>query len=231
MRKCVVFISFIIFGNTTHALDFQEAKKMLSKIHRDHDQQKTVYCGCEYSGNKIDLKSCGYKTQKNAKRASRLEWEHIVPISAIGQSFSEWRNGNKALCGSKKGRTCAKNNDRFAQIEGDMHNLWPEIGELNGLRSNFPIAALSGSNYDFGSCKAKIKDKKFEPQLNKGLVARVYLYMDDAYPGHGIISTKNRKLVEAWDKTYPPSDWECERETIVSKIQGKSNKFVFSRCK
>lgn len=230
MKHAIIFLSMLFLSIESHSMDFNEAKRELIKIHKSHNQQKTIYCGCSYSGKTIDLQSCGYKTQKNPKRAARLEWEHVVPISAIGQSFQEWREGNKKLCKNKKGRSCAKMNPKFAEIEGDMHNLWPEIGELNGLRSNFPIAALSTSQYNFGSCKSKIDGRKFMPAMNKGLVARVYLYMDFKYPGHGVISNKNKKLVDAWNEENPPSPWECEREKIVGKIQGNRNKFVVERC-
>jgi len=35
--------------------------------------------------------------------------------------------------------------------------------------------------------------------------------MDSAYPDRGIVSKKNRKMFEAWDKEDPVDDWECER--------------------
>ena len=50
--------------------------------------------------------------------------------------------------------------------------------------------------------------------------------MDWAYPGHGIISKKNRKLFEAWDKGDPVDAWECERCGRIEGIQGNENPFV-----
>lgn len=212
-------------------LKFSDSKKILEKIHKEHGETTTIYCGCKYSNKTIDLKSCGYVKQTKGDRAYRKEWEHVAAAQSFGQSFKEWRDGNPSLCGKSRGRKCAAKNDLFAEMEGDMHNLWPEIGELNGLRSNYPMASLSTSDYDFGGCKAKISGKKFEPQLNKGLVARTHLYMDSQYPGRGIVSDKNRKLFEAWDAQFPPSAWECKRERIVSKIQKKENLFTKRKCR
>ncbi|WP_416379996.1 endonuclease [Gilliamella sp. B3172] len=33
------------------------------------------------------------------------------------------------------------------------------------------------------------------------------------------------KLMTAWNKKYPPSNWECERNKLIEKIQD-NNKFV-----
>ena len=104
-------------------------------------------------------------------------------------------------------------------------------GELNGLRSNYSMAAITGSDYDFGGCKAKLQDRKFEPMdMAKGIVARTYMYMDGAYPNRGIISDKNRKLFEAWDKMYPVTPWECEKAKMVEKVQKNVNQVLKERC-
>lgn len=217
--------------------NFSMAKKMAQKIHAEHPY--TIYCGCKYNGKTIDLRSCGYKVHKDAKRASRLEWEHVVPAEAFGQSFVEWREGSSACIkrGKKfKGRKCAGTNPEFARMEADLYNLWPEIGELNGLRNNYSMAALSEgargpASYSFGGCKAVIDNKKFEPMdLAKGIVARTYMYMDQAYPGRGIISGKNEKLFAAWDKQFPVTEWECRRGLKIAKVQGNINPILRNSC-
>lgn len=217
---------------------FAEAKKIAHKLHQEHPY--TLYCGCKYSGKVVDLKTCGYKVRKDAKRASRLEWEHVVPAEAFGKSFVEWREGAKACVKKKKafkGRKCAEKNPEFARMEADLYNLQPEIGELNGLRSNFSMAALGGAarhpaSRSFGGCKAVIADKKFEPMdAAKGIVARTYLYMHQAYPKRGIISEKNEKLFAAWDKEFPVTEWECKRADKIRAAQGNENPVLAERYK
>lgn len=212
---------------------FREAKKVAHRIHDEYPE--TIYCGCDYKENRIDLASCGYKIHKDAKRAGRLEWEHVVPAEAFGQSFKEWREGD-ARCVRKgrayHGRKCAEKNHDFNLMESDLYNLWPEVGELNGLRSNFSMAEISGPALSFGKCSAKIQDRKFEPMdAAKGIVARVYLYMEQAYPGHGVISDKNRKLFEAWDQTHPVTPRECKVGRKVFELQHRPNPVLASRCK
>ena len=238
--KFIVYLALLIglsvsasASGNQNIKNFSEAKKIAVKIHQDH--QVTIYCPCKYSGKTIDLKSCGYEIYKDSKRASRLEWEHVVPAEAFGNSFAEWREGSNQCIkksGYKfKGRKCAKTNLEFNRIESDLYNLWPVIGELNGLRSNFSMAQISGEAQSFGSCKAKIQNHKFEPMdIDKGIVARVYLYMDLSYPNRGIISQKNKKLFDSWDATYPVNKWECERAKIIESIQGNRNQILSARC-
>jgi deoxyribonuclease-1 len=222
-------------GNTTiHS--FAKAKKLALELHLEHPF--TIYCGCRYEGKKIDLKSCGYRPHKNAKRAGRLEWEHVVPAENFGRSFSEWRNPPEhCVKKHKKSRKCAETNPEFAHMEADLYNLWPEIGELNGLRNNYSMEALGGAERNppsksFGGCRAVVSGKKFEPMDQaKGIVARVYLYMDLSYPGRGVISNKNRKLFEAWDKQFPVTPWECRRAEKIRRVQGNENPVLAARCK
>ena len=208
-------------------MDFNEAKRLITEIQKKNPY--TIYCHCRYEGKAIDLKSCDYQIKNDEKRASRLEWEHVVPAENFGRSFVEWRKGIPGC--SRKGRQCARENQDFNFMEADLYNLWPEVGELNGLRSNYNMAELTGEG-QFGGCKAKIEDRKFEPMdFAKGRVARVYMYMNSVYPQADIISDKNRKLFDAWDKMYPVDAWECERTRLIEEIQGNSNDVVLSRCK
>ena len=200
----------------------------------------TVYCPCKYLGKKIDLASCNYEIHKDAKRAARLEWEHIVPAENFGKSFIEWREGVPA-CKKPNGkkmphRKCAETNAEFRHMEGDLYNLWPIVGEVNGLRNNYSMAEIADSEsyITFGGCQARVitKQKRFMPMAaDKGIVARTYFYMDASYPQHKVLSDQRRKLFEVWNKQNPPSDWECRRAEKIEAIQGNENTFVKSACK
>jgi deoxyribonuclease I len=221
-------------GNSTNT-SFNKAKKiLLREVYRDH--QVTFYCGCPFDNAKQILPSDKYTPKKEGKRAHRLEWEHIVPAHAFGQSFPEWRNGDLE-CRTKKGkvfkgRNCArKMSKKFRYMEADMYNLVPAIGEINGLRSNYSYAMIPGEKRKFGNCDMEIQDRKAEPPPDKrGDIARTYFYMNWAYPGHGVISKKNRKLFKAWNKQDPVDDWECERDRRIEKIQGNENPYVKKAC-
>jgi deoxyribonuclease I len=221
--KTFTIVLFSLFSITA-AADFNQTKKFLNKNTHLYGN-KTIYCGCKVVGKKIDLASCGYKVQSNQKRAERLEWEHVVPAEAFGNSFSEWRSGASGC--SSKGRKCAQSNPQFREMEGDVYNLFPEIGELNGLRSNYSMAELSSSDRDFGGCKVKLSDRKFTPGVEaKGIVARTYLNFNNRYPGRGIVSGKNENLFAAWNKMYPLTKAECDRYKSLQSFAGYPHLFL-----
>ena len=133
-----------------------------------------------------------YTPKRSNKRSKRIEWEHIVPAHAFGQSFKEWRDGDPDCVNKKgkpfKGRNCARKAAiPYRYMEADMHNLVPTVGEINGLRSNYSFGMIPGEKRQFGSCDMEIESRTAEPAPHiRGDIARIYMYMDWAYPGHGV---------------------------------------------
>lgn len=215
---------------------FSKVKKLLLlNIYPDH--RLTFYCGCVFDETKrVDFDSCGYVPRKNRKRARRIEWDHVVPAEAFGHSFREWREGDPVCVDNRgfhfKGRKCAEKASRdFRLMQCDMYNLVPVIGEVNGDRKNFSMALIPGEERRYGACDVEIKDRKFEPPpAVRGDIARIYMYMEETYPGHGVISGKNRKLYDAWDREDPVDAWECERAERIRKLQGNVNLVLQARC-
>ena len=169
-------------GNTTND-SFAHAKKILGQVYEGH--RMTLYCGAQYDeqGN-ITLPE-GFTTPKHEKRAQRIEWEHVVPDENFGRAFDEWREGSPECVDNRgkafKGRKCAeKTSMDYRYMQADMYNLYPAIGAVNAMRSNFNFQMLPGEESSFGSCAMKIADRKVEPPaLARGQIARTYFYMQD----------------------------------------------------
>lgn len=213
---------------------FSKAKKQLeTKVYQDN--RVTLYCGALFDVDKNIIPPTGFHTDKYVKRSKRIEWEHIVPAENFGRTFKEWRDGD-ALCvnnkgKSFKGRKCAeKVNDEYRYMQADMHNLFPAIGAVNALRSNYNFQMQPGIESDFGSCAMKIDNRKAEPPVEaRGRIARAYLYMDETYSRYNM-SKSQKQLMNAWDKMYPVSAWECKREKYITDIQKNINTFVQRGC-
>lgn len=225
--------SAISAGNQTNQ-SFNKAKKNLERqVYQDH--RETIYCGAKFDSKKNVLPPAGFETSKYEKRAKRIEWEHVVPAENFGRAFSEWRSGDKECVNSKgkafKGRKCAeKMNIEYRYMQADMHNLFPAIGAVNAMRSNYNFTMLPAVKSDFGSCNMKIDNRKAEPPENaRGRIARTYMYMEQTYPKYKM-SKQQRKLMNAWDKMYPVTAWECERSKRIQKIQENANLVVDGRC-
>lgn len=210
--------------------NFGEAKKLLNKIFKNH--QQTFYCGCSYDKkNQIDPSTCGYTPRKNAQRGERVEWEHIVPAHAFGGSLTCWQ---QPICQregkSYKGRKCCEEQDPlFQSMEGDMHNLVPAVGELNADRSNRIYGMVAGEARVYGACDFEVDFERdvVEPRPEiRGDIARTYFYFEKTYQLP--INDTQRTLFETWAKEDPVDEWELERHNRIKAIQGNGNPFVES---
>jgi deoxyribonuclease-1 len=218
---------------------FDEAKKELGRIYAAASQHIDLYCGCTFlaspgHGMRVDLTSCGYVPARDAARAERIEWEHAVPAAAFGHTFAEWREGHPKCVDAKgkrfRGRKCARMaSAEFARIEADLHNLFPVVGEVNGLRADFPMGVgnSSGGTFHFGACQSAIERGVFMPRPEvRGDLARAYKYMDKSYPERSLIDDVHRAVFDAWDKGDPPDAWERDRNKRIAARQGNSNTFI-----
>ncbi|WP_104628945.1 endonuclease [Helicobacter bizzozeronii] len=223
----MTFLSAFLYAQPQN---FTQAKQRLIKLYEQHpDHQTTFYCQAPFrvvhKGTKTRLeiiKSDKY-TARNAKtkkgktnqRAWRVDWEHIMPAQNFGRHLACWRKGGRKAC---------EKDPTFAKMEGNMFNLVPTIGEVNGDRNNYRYAqAPKNMRYtQYGNCKVytDFKEKRFYPaDYSKGWIARAYLHMSQTY---GInLARAERQLMEAWNKMYPPSAWEIERTKIIEREMGK----------
>ncbi|MGC1025724.1 deoxyribonuclease I [Pantoea agglomerans] len=210
--------------NNYHQNNFQQAKTFAAAINAD--APGSFYCGCkiQWQGKKgiPDLNSCDYQVRKNANRAARIEWEHVMPAWEFGHQRQCWQDGGR--------KNCSKDPD-YRRIETDLHNLQPAVGEVNGDRGNFAYSQWNGSEQQYGQCEMKIdfKLKQAEPPARaRGAIARTYFYMRDQY--HLRISRQQTQLFTAWNKLYPVTIWECERDQRIAKVQGNHNPYVQQAC-
>ncbi len=204
-------------GDVGHR-DFNAAKKVLPRVFAG--MEVDFYCGCAYSGKTVDLDSCGYVPRKNPTRAGRIEWEHVVPASHLGSQRQCWQNGGR--------KNCTATDKLFAQMEGDLNNLVPAVGEVNGDRGNLSYGAWTRNPTTvYGQCQSlpDFKLKRFQPREEvRGRAARISLYMHQRY--NLKMSNQDKQLWCAWAKTYPVDDWERRRDERIIKLQGEGNALV-----
>jgi deoxyribonuclease-1 len=239
MKTLIILLITILITTPTFAANqeiqsFSKAKKILEKkVYNNH--RTTLYCGASFDAKKKVTPPKGFTTTKYLKRSKKIEWEHVVPAENFGRTFSEWRDGNKQCINNKgksfKGRKCAeKVNTEYRYMQADMFNLYPAIGAVNALRSNYNFTMLPSEDSDFGSCAMKIDNRKAEPpEAARGRIARTYLYMEGAYKRYKM-SKSQRQLMNAWDKMYPVNAWECARAKKITSLQKSDNPVVNSRC-
>ena len=219
-------------GNTRED-SFQDAKHTLDR-RVYHDHRITLYCRADYDENGAVILPPGFTAKKHQARVARIEWEHAVPAENFGRTFPEWRDGHpdcQDRRGPFKGRKCAERVSReYRLMQGDMYNLYPAIGAVNALRSNFNYAMLPGAPSSFGSCAMKIEGNKAEPPEHaRGTIARSTKYMAWAYPRFQL-SRQQEQLMDAWDAMHPVDRWECTRAGRIETLQGNENPLVKKQC-
>lgn len=204
---------------------FEQAKAETRQfVYHDQTKAGTFYCGCEWqwagrSGGRVDLESCGYQIRSQENRAVRIEWEHVVPASNFGRARQCWQNGGR--------KNCNATDPVFNAMEADLHNLTPSIGEINANRSNYNFGMLPSTPKQHGACDFKVdfKGRTAEPRDEvKGRIARIYFYMHDRYNIR--MSKQQQQLLMAWDKQFPVTERERERDRRIASRMGHNNPFV-----
>lgn len=202
---------------------FSQSKLVLAqKIYKNH--QLAFYSGCRFSAQQKllvpDWASCGYQARKNPERAKRIEWEHVVPAWTFGHQLQCWQQGGRA--------NCRDNSAEFRQMEADLHNLVPAIGELNGDRSNLPYGMVNGEQRAYGqkvNMEIDFKTRTAEPPDNVyGDIARINLYMRMRYSLN--LSKQQLQLFTAWNNLDPVDAWEQQRNDLILQAQGNFNPYV-----
>lgn len=233
MKKlATVLLFFIAFIGQLMALppsSFSQAKRLAMQIFKDNPQ--TLYCQCQFDQQKkVDLASCHMQDAETIDRALRVEFEHIMPAQKLGQHFPCWTD---RICTNSKGkkykgrRCCRAKNKKFRQAEAELYNLWPSVGLINQLRSNYSYDYLYQKQPSYG-CDFKYDNrlKKAEPaNMVKGLVARASLFMAEKYQLP--IDDEQRQLFLDWHQQYPATSWEQEWARQVAEIEGYQNPWIY----
>lgn len=197
--------------------------------------QETIYSGCKLiNAKQIDFNSCQFSVNPKKIRDSRIEFEHMLPMSHAKYHFKCWR---EPLCIDKngkkfKGRNCCQQIDpKFRQLEGELYNIWPEIGSINKARSNFKFTEFNNSERDkLGNFRGlpiyiDFTHRKLEPRKSvKGLVARANLFVAKRYNIR--LSGAQVKLFKAWNIKYPPSKAELAWAKKIYSITGVENEYI-----
>lgn len=230
---CVPFFAEMPRGNTTNESYVQAKKTLDRRVYFDH--RVTLYCAATFDRHRTVKLPKGFKAPSDKKRARRLEWEHVIPAQWFGREFDAWKYGSfECTDGAGRGRQCAERVSReFRLMHADMYNLFPAIGAVNRIRSNYPYTEFPEFiPATFGSCPMKVYRKKVEPPaFARGEISRAALYMQWAYPERVKLSRTMSEMMTRWNETYPVSAWECLRSRRIEALQGNENPFVKEPCR
>lgn len=194
---------------------FTKAKKLATEIYSE--RPIAFYSSCDYyevGGILTPVhSSCGYVTRSDTTRSKRIEWEHVVSMWELAHELDCWKEGGRENCSS---------DDKFKQMETDLQNLVPTIGEVNNDRSNFEHSIIENEDRVYGQyvdIEVDFTNRLFEPRPEvRGDIARIYFCMQKKY---GLeYSDERTRLYYGWKESDPVDSWEKIRSEKINEIQG-----------
>ncbi len=241
MKLLVQFSGSVLRGNMAEILRIAIAAFLLGGVLEVHaDQEAIVSYGAAtkrayglYFGAAASEATdiyCGIRFKVTSEDSGRptdwLSLEHAYPADWMADVFG---------CNSREDcrvQSNAKNRARFNHAEGDLHNLWPALTNLNSSRGKRPFGEIPGDDPK----EVVVNGKKFkcdfendgsvvEPRkIVKGNLARSIFYMCKEYGFP--VDAEMLKTLRKWNKEDPPSPFERMRNAKIALIQKTKNPFV-----
>ncbi|TPW19679.1 MAG: hypothetical protein FD126_2446 [Elusimicrobia bacterium] len=121
-------------------------------------------------------------------------------------------------------------------MRGDLHHLMATFQHPNGMRGRLPFDEVPDDRVEYhNNAGARMGAGVFEPPDSaKGRVARAMLYFMARYgdqgvlPGNVVSHFWNARIetLMRWNRQFPPTQFEVDRNSVVEKLQGNRNPFV-----
>ena len=111
-------------------------------------------------------------------RSGDINVEHVYPASWMKPA---------AGCEDQSRKNCRRNSERFNVMEGDLHNLYPALKNVNTARGNLTFTIIPGMENRLAvaaapSCDFEKVNSTVEPPVtSRGEIARAIFYMNDEY--------------------------------------------------
>lgn len=163
----------------------------------------TLYCGEQFTPD------------RRTGTGKSVGIEHIYSIDAM-----------LAFLGCRSRTECrARTDGKFARMEADMHNLYPEWQGLVVYRNGRSYGVVEGEDWRFDDCDVEWGKGSFEPRpVARGNVARALLHMHDTWDVPFDAATL--RMLRAWHEEDPPSRQEQLRNDAIQKLQGRRNAWI-----
>ncbi|MEJ7559818.1 MAG: endonuclease [Pedobacter sp.] len=118
-------------------------------------------------------------------------------------------------------------------MRGDLHHLFACESGCNSYRSNYPYHDFPGydpqpaSTEKERSACGNMEKGLFEPENNRGVVARAVLYFMVRYPNAiRVYDSKDIDMLKGWAADQPVTLYEKHRNREIYLLQGNRNPFI-----
>ncbi len=211
-RSIETVIRIVVLFMAAHAAMAQEA---MGKFDFDEIVTNTFWQQLYPTGGWTLLCGQEFDAARRLPDGRAVAVDHIYPLARM---VRESGCRDRAQCRARLG-------EKFARMESDLHNIYPEAQELIAYRSGREFGIVDGEEWRFDDCDVEWRDGLLEPRpLARGNIARAILYMRATY--RSTISDAMLEMLKAWNREDPPSKQEQERNAAIEKLQGRRNQFI-----
>jgi endonuclease I len=113
----------------------------------------------------------------------------------------------------------------FSSTRSDLFHLYPSEVKINGARGNMPFRDCNDNSTQRTDRLSAFCDDGFQPPaVYRGLIARGMFYMSVTYSMP--IDPHQEAVFRKWNKEFPVTDAERERDNRINELQGNHNPFI-----
>ncbi|MEH6307092.1 endonuclease [Olivibacter sp. CPCC 100613] len=222
----------LLESSHSRPVSYQPAKYVYPTVDLHPDGLlRSIYSGKTFTVEELRLADEGVDI---ARKLRLMEWSKNVQTTSREDYRRELKAIEEALPYNCEHVVCQSWFDAREPMRGDLHHLFACESRCNSFRNNHPYD-------DFEEYKPRptwsvekemltcgyTENDRFEPENNKGIVARATLYFLLRYPNAiSVYRKKGIVLLKRWAKEQAVTQYEKHRNREIFLLQGNRNPFV-----
>ncbi len=224
-------INRLLFSTHQNKLSYKPSKYVYPEvdIHKD-GKLRSIYSGKEFAVEELILADERVDLERKAKLLELKKNNDLVLLEEYSEMLDKIEYSLPYNCEHVVPQSWFNKRN---PMKGDLHHLFACEMRCNSFRSNIPYFDFvdytpAQLNEVVRETCGKREDRRFEPEFNKGAVARATLYYLTRYPRmqEGNYDEERLKTIIKWHNDNPVSEYEKHRNYKIFQMQGNRNPFI-----
>jgi endonuclease G len=217
---------------TTHVMhqNYNPSKYVypIVDLHPD-GQLRSIYSNRTYSVQELLLADQKVDIERQLRFITLSKEERLIGAKTFDEQVESLESALPYNC---EHVVCQSWFNKQEPMRGDLHHLFACESGCNSFRNNFPYVDFAGypdvktAEKERSEC-GNVEEGLFEPEHNKGIVARAVLYFLLRYPGAiKVYDSAAVDMLKSWAAAQPVILYEKHRNREIFIMQGNRNPFI-----
>lgn len=224
-------LSILLEVSHQNRLPYRPSKYVYPEVDlHENGKLKSIYSGKEFSVQEFIMMDNEVDLKRQKKLLEFNSANELVRLEEFSQELDAIESSLPYNCEHVVPQSWY---DKRSPMKGDLHHLFACESRCNSFRSNFAYYDFVDYTPDMlqevvrEEC-GKREGRKFEPEFNKGAVARATLYYFLRYPNmlEGNYTKDAVETLLAWHMANEISRYEQHRNYKIFQMQGNRNPFI-----